>query len=180
MIKGSHHSLESRFKLSQSHKGKIPWNLGKEWPLEIRQKIGQAQKGKRLGKDNQFYGRKHTEETRRKIGQAQLGKGRPLSLEHRIKIGEAHKGEKSNFWKGGITDKNLLARTTLEYKIWRQAVFQRDNFICVWCGDKKGGNLEADHIQEFAYYPELRFAIDNGRTLCKDCHKKTETFSKRL
>ena len=51
-----------------------------------------------------------------------------------------------------------------------------------WNKGKKGCNggktvtLNADHIKPFAYFPELRFAIDNGRTLCVDCHKKTDTY----
>ena len=55
-------------------------------------------------------------------------------------------------------------------------VFKRDNFKCVLCGDKKGGNIEADHIKDFALYPELRLDINNGRTLCKSCHKKTDNY----
>jgi len=89
------------------------------------------------------------------------------------------KGSKNPNWKGGITNINRLIRGSIEYSLWREAVFKRDNFTCIWCG-KKGGNLEVDHIKQFAYYPELRFAIDNGRTLCKDCHKTTETYSKKL
>lgn len=85
-------------------------------------------------------------------------------------------------WKGGITPINHLIRTSREYKLWRTAVFQRDKYTCVWCGIK-GGNgetvvLNADHIKPFYLYPELRFAIDNGRTLCIDCHKTTDTYGR--
>jgi hypothetical protein len=76
----------------------------------------------------------------------------------------------------GRCGENLLFRASLKYREWRKAVFKRDNYTCVICMDKKGGNLEADHIKDFALYPELRLNIDNGRTLCKSCHKKTENY----
>lgn len=88
-------------------------------------------------------------------------------------------GSKHPLWKGGITPINQQIRTSLEYKLWRKSVFERDKYACVWCGDNKGGNLEADHIKPFAYFPELRFAIDNGRTLCKNCHKQTNTWGEK-
>lgn len=86
-------------------------------------------------------------------------------------------------WQGGITSKNHAIRVSLESKLWRRAVFERDNYTCVWCGARSGKGksvtLHADHIQQFAFFPKLRFELSNGRSLCKDCHKKTDTFSRR-
>ena len=62
-------------------------------------------------------------------------------------------------------------RKSEEYKNWRMRVFERDNFKCQVCG-KVGGELNAHHIKEFSEYPELRFEVDNGITLCVNCHKK--------
>jgi hypothetical protein len=89
------------------------------------------------------------------------------------------RGEKHHWWKGGITPINEAVRKSLEYKLWRTAVFERDNFTCIWCG-KKDKTIQADHIKPFALFPELRFAIDNGRTLCHDCHKTTDTYGKNV
>ncbi len=65
--------------------------------------------------------------------------------------------------------------STYEYKKWRRAIFNRDNYTCQSC-DKRGGDLEADLIKQYAFYPDLRLDIDNGRTLCKSCHRKTPTY----
>jgi hypothetical protein len=87
------------------------------------------------------------------------------------------KGDKHPLWKGGITDAHHKIRTSTEYKEWRMSVFQRDRFTCVNCGyrSRKAGNkpsdIRADHIKPFYLYPELRLAVDNGRTLCIPCDK---------
>ncbi len=85
------------------------------------------------------------------------------------------RGSETSNWRGGINPINLSIRSSLEYRIWRVAIFTRDDYKCQTCG-KKGGTLHADHIKPFSLYPELRFAIDNGRTLCKSCHMKTGTY----
>ena len=100
-------------------------------------------------------------------------KGKPCMCGHKFKKGETS-GAKNVNWRGGVTPVNESIRKTVEYRLWRKAVFLRDKFKCVWCGGNK--KIEADHIKPFALFPELRYAIDNGRTLCEICHKSTDTY----
>jgi len=134
-------SEQTKRKMRESHIGKIRSE-------EYRKHISEAKKGKKNG----MFGKKWSEKTRRIQS-------------------EQKRGPNGYWWKGGITPINRIIRNSLEYKLWREAVFERDNYTCVWCG-QFGGKLHADHIQLFSTHPELRFAIDNGRTLCIKCHKK--------
>jgi len=72
-----------------------------------------------------------------------------------------------------------LARYSPEAQQWRKAVFERDNYTCQICGIR-GSYLEADHIKPFAFFPELRFELYNGRTLCRSCHDKTKVGYKKM
>lgn len=85
-------------------------------------------------------------------------------------------GEKHWNWKGGISPRVL---NTTEVREWRKAVFERDNYICQHCGYKEGRILEAHHIKSWKDYPDLRFEVDNGLTLCNPCHKKTDNFGRK-
>jgi 5-methylcytosine-specific restriction endonuclease McrA len=60
-----------------------------------------------------------------------------------------------------------------EYQRWRHAVFNRDGHKCVFCQSSK--DLQADHILPFEAHEEKRLDVENGRTLCKPCHIKTES-----
>jgi len=138
---------------------------------ETRIKIGLCHVG-----NKNWLGKKHSIDSKIKIGDALRNKKRPLFSDITIKrMSDAQRGEKNNMWKGGITPINKIIRTSKEYNIWRDKVFKRDGYKCQMC-PQVGGKLHADHVKPFAYYPELRFDVNNGRTLCVPCHKKTETY----
>lgn len=73
-------------------------------------------------------------------------------------------------WCGGTSRRG----DPLACRVWRHTVRRRDKFICQFC-KKVGGKQNSDHILPWALYPEFRFLIENGRTLCVECHKKTLT-----
>ena len=87
------------------------------------------------------------------------------------KISESNKGEKGSNWRGGITPENKKLRNGIQFRLWREAVFARDNWTCQKYGIR-GGTLHPHHIQNFAKYPELRFAIDNGITMSEKAHRE--------
>ena len=116
----------------------------------------------------------NSEEQKRKISISL--KGRPATWRH--KIAEAQRGSKHWNWKGGISPANNAARSCIELKEWRRKVFARDKYTCVLCG-YKGKGLEADHIKGWSEYPEHRFDVSNGRTLCKPCHSLTPNYRGR-
>jgi len=62
-------------------------------------------------------------------------------------------------------------RKSAEYRLWRRAVYERDEFTCQKTG-QLGGELVAHHINNFVDFPELRLAIDNGITLSKVAHNE--------
>lgn len=97
----------------------------------------------------------------------------------RPEVREKFSGKNNWNWKGGITSDNQKFRASPEYKQWRKAVFERDDYRCLDCGER-GGILHADHIYPFSLFPRLRLELDNGRTLCRECHKNTDTYLSRV
>lgn len=80
-----------------------------------------------------------------------------------------YSGKKHWNWQGGISKERDSIKNTPEYKNWRKSVFERDDYTCQCCGNR-GKKLNAHHIENFSSHPELRLNIDNGITLCENCH----------
>ena len=86
----------------------------------------------------------------------------------------ARYGADNPLWKGGARDQRKREMKGYPYRDWRAAVFTRDNWTCQCCG-VRGGYLEADHIKPWCAFPDLRYEVDNGRTVCRPCHMKLDT-----
>ena len=154
---------------------------------ETKQKISKALKGRKL-----------TEEHKRKIGGSNKGKKLPTMIGNTNGFQKGQvpwnkgikylqiSGKKHPSWKGGITKLNNRIRECQEYLQWRSNVFQRDNLTCRTCNGR-GLRLEAHHIRSFKlllYENKIKsfeeaikckalWNIDNGVTLCKNCHNLT-------
>lgn len=83
----------------------------------------------------------------------------------------AHLGERNPNWKGGKGTERHRVQFLSGYRNWRKAIFERDKYTCQSCG-KRGVYLNAHHILPFAKYPNKRLDINNGITLCADCHRR--------
>lgn len=98
--KGKKFSEEHKRKLAESHKGF-------KFTKDSKRKMSESRKGKRLGFENSFYGKHHSEETKLKIRNKLLGKHYEFSDEHKNKIGESNKGKRIGIKESEETRKKL-------------------------------------------------------------------------
>jgi len=143
-------------------KGHIPWNKGKKRP-------------EMSGEKHHFFGKHHTKESKKKISKAHKGQEMTKKWAENISEGIVKAYDKKG--RKQYTRYYHFCNSP-QYRKWRLAVYTRDNFTCVNCR-KVGGYLVAHHIKGWAEYPKLRYLVDNGITLCLDCHKLTDNFQGR-
>ena len=109
----------------------------------------------------------------RKAGAKQ---GYKQTLGHRIKNSISRRRYLFDIHAIASDQKHRIMQSII-YKVWRQSVFERDSFTCQDCGQVRG-YIEAHHKKSWAHFPNLRFEVSNGITLCKKCHQKIT--SKRM
>jgi hypothetical protein len=173
---GFHHTEITKAKLRAAFKGK-PKSAYARRCMSIAAQQRTRESWPWTGKKRPPY----SAEWRRKLSESHRGKKH--SIETRRKIGLGTKGPKHPNWKGGVSYGVAEIRRSIEYSVWRTAVFERDGYACTECGAtsrKEHGcvPLQAHHIKSFSEHPEIRFDVDNGQTLCLDCHKKTDNYCK--
>jgi len=121
-------------------------------------------------------GQVFTDEHRQKISMAttKYRTGIHHTVETIEKLREKKLGKLNPNWNGGSSTESKCFRMSSPYRQWRKRVFERDNYTCQSCGIV-GFELHPHHIKEFAQYKELRLDIENGITLCYECHKRVHS-----
>lgn len=145
-----------------------------KWPTS-RAKLAEAATG-----NTRCLGREISQETRDKIA-ASL-KGQALSPEHRAAISRGVRkagcrpprnphlvGPNHPNWQGGHSTIRQALFDSPEYRAFRKAVLERDNWTCQSCR-ARGGKLHVHHLKAWGPYPKLRYEVSNGITLCRKCH----------
>lgn len=163
---------------------------------EAKRKLSEAHKAAfAAGRVHPFSGRQHSEETRRKWSERRKGRdNRTPGTIARVKSEwTGRRGKEAPSWKGGITPIHRMVRTMKEYFQWRHEVYERDNYKCTEC-KIHGVILNADHIIPFSYIlrtegirtpddarkSSILWDVENGRTLCKQCHDNSPTVNHRI
>ena len=98
---------------------------------------------------------------------------RPLKSGNRKSCGCLIKrtGENHPRYNPNLTDEERFNKRGHEHIMWSQQVLSDDNYTCQICNQLRG-NLNAHHLNGWNAFPEQRFDLDNGVTLCTDCHKE--------
>jgi hypothetical protein len=152
-IKGYKPTKEHLENLSKSHLKQVPWNKGTKMSDDFKEKC----KIRQLGK---FF---RSESGKKSFTEKTSGSNNHRWIEDRTQVDL----NKRRNWAPKCVD-------------WREKVFKRDNWTCRLLSENCKGQLEAHHILRWSEYPELRFIINNGITLCHAHHPRKKSEEKRL
>lgn len=157
MIQGKKHTEETKKKMSLAKKGKMPKNI------EMIK--------------NYWKGKHHSEETKNKISIGHKG----LTTWNKDKPFLAIRGKNHWNWKGGLSKrKRKDERNDSAYNCWVLSIKKRDNWKCKINNQDCSGYCMVHHILSWRDFPELRYNINNGITLCQAHHPRKRVEEKRL
>jgi thymidylate synthase ThyX len=101
---------------------------------------------------------------------------RTLNPEALERVRAARSGERSNFWKGGVTPERAnIGRWTREHAA---RVHERNGYRCVVCGGDD--RLHAHHVDPVWHNSERARDIDNLTSLCSGCHTRIHSANLEL
>ncbi len=145
------------------------------------------QRGHKINLGKHFKGHVAWNKGKRGV-QVGANKGKKFSKEWKDNLSKAHSGQQS-YWKGRkrpeiVGDKNPSWKGGKEfwkksddrndgaYQVWRLKVHKRDNYKCQIKDKNCKGRIEVHHILGWTEFPELRYKVNNGITLCHFHHPR--------
>lgn len=158
---------------------------------EQRLKISLSKQGKGNGRE----GTKHSEETKERMRQARVGKNyfvpskkgirnSPESIEvtRQKQIARFKDKTKHPRWIKNRSEVKTYPNKKADslYKQWVYDIKRRDLWKCCLKDDSCLGKLEAHHILNWSEYPELRYSLNNGITLCHTHHPRGRVREKEM
>jgi hypothetical protein len=125
-------------------------------------------------------GKKKPPEVGKKISEAKMG--HPVSEETRKKLADAARGEKSFFWKGGVSGERQRFYRSWHWRMQSERVMNRDDHTCQGCGwtksevEKRDEKMDVHHVKPLEKWEgdENDYPDDLLTTLCRVCHSKSE------
>lgn len=122
--------------------------------------------GSWIGRIPPMTGRKHTKKSKEKMAKSQIG---------------LHVAEKNGRW---IKDRSLIKRQDKRndpaYVDWVKQVKRRDKKTCRLLNAECKGILTVHHIYSWSKFPQKRYDINNGITLCQAHHPRKRDDEQRL
>jgi HNH endonuclease len=139
----------------------------KEYYGEERAKVIAEKKSQAMDKYTPWnLGVPHTPEAKKNISRAKLGKS------------IASRGIPKDYPAWNLGKRESEVCTSYKAYDWADEVKKRDNYHCQHCG--RTSDLHAHHIKAWKPYPESRFILENGLTLCDRCHFWLESVMRQL
>jgi hypothetical protein len=157
-------------------KGNIPWMKGRKQSKKIADKLRSYRIGISSGNKG---GYKLSDKTKKNMSDSKSGK-KPYQMTDVIKnkisktqIERFKNPENHPRWNGGLLNrKREDKRNDPAYQKWVKEVKKRDKNICRFKNNDCSGYNIVHHILSWRDYPELRYELKNGITLCQYHHPR--------